>query len=98
MHTQEPRWGRNIETPGNVAAWISSVSASREDVFLAGEDPYLSSEYAENFVRGFQEAPEDPFHLQASACCKHYVANEMESTTDGDGEHHDRHEFVPPVR
>lgn len=46
-------------------------------------------------MRGFQEAPEDPSHIQASACCKHYVANEMESTTDGDGEHHDRHEFEP---
>merc|ERR1719408_24843 len=46
---REPRWGRNIETPG--------------------EDPYL---------------------VQASACCKHYVANEMESTTQRDGEHHDR--------
>ncbi|CAE7387994.1 BXL6 [Symbiodinium necroappetens] len=67
---REPRWGRNIETPG--------------------EDPYLTGEYAENFVRGFQEAPEDPYHVQASACCKHYVANEMESTTQPDGEHQDR--------
>ncbi|CAE7266592.1 BXL3 [Symbiodinium sp. CCMP2456] len=67
---REPRWGRNIETPG--------------------EDPYLTGEYAENFVRGFQEAPEDPYHVQASACCKHYVANEMESTTEPDGEHQDR--------
>lgn len=67
---REPRWGRNIETPG--------------------EDPYLSGEYAENFVQGFQEAPEDPSHIQASACCKHYVANEMESTTQADGEHYDR--------
>jgi hypothetical protein len=31
---REPRWGRNIETPG--------------------EDPYLSGEYANYFVRGFQ--------------------------------------------
>eukprot|EP00929_Paragymnodinium_shiwhaense_P108365 TRINITY_DN74684_c0_g1_i1.p1 TRINITY_DN74684_c0_g1~~TRINITY_DN74684_c0_g1_i1.p1 ORF type:complete len:799 (-),score=165.79 TRINITY_DN74684_c0_g1_i1:519-2915(-) len=68
---REPRWGRNIETPG--------------------EDPYLTGEYAEYFVRGFQEAPEDPSHLLASACCKHYVANEMESTTEPDGEHEDRH-------
>eukprot|EP00931_Biecheleriopsis_adriatica_P051458 TRINITY_DN29844_c0_g1_i2.p1 TRINITY_DN29844_c0_g1~~TRINITY_DN29844_c0_g1_i2.p1 ORF type:complete len:805 (+),score=148.68 TRINITY_DN29844_c0_g1_i2:44-2416(+) len=67
---REPRWGRNIETPG--------------------EDPLLTGEYAEHFVKGFQEAPEDPSHVQASACCKHYVANEMESTTQADGEHHDR--------
>ena len=58
---REPRWGRNIETPG--------------------EDPYLSGEYATAFVTGFQKAPEDPTHLMASACCKHYVANEMEHST-----------------
>mmetsp|Transcript_23199 Transcript_23199/g.65835 ORF Transcript_23199/g.65835 Transcript_23199/m.65835 type:complete len:902 (+) Transcript_23199:68-2773(+) len=68
---REPRWGRNIEVPG--------------------EDPYLTGEYAEQFVKGFQEAPEDPYHIQASACCKHYVANEMESTTQADGEHQDRY-------
>eukprot|EP01043_Picozoa_sp_COSAG02_P027596 COSAG02_NODE_1636_length_11551_cov_2.706863_7_plen_66_part_00 len=37
-----------------------------------------------------QEAPEDPYHIQASACCKHYVANSMDGTTQVDGEHHDR--------
>ena len=57
---REPRWGRNIETPG--------------------EDPYLSGEYATEFVQGFQNHPDDPNHLMASACCKHYVANSMEST------------------
>ena len=67
---REPRWGRNIETPG--------------------EDPYLSGEYATHFVRGFQEAPQDEGHLLASACCKHYVANSMDGTTQADGEHHDR--------
>jgi hypothetical protein len=46
----------------------------------ASQDPYLVGEYAINFVKGFQEAPEDPTHLMASACCKHYVANEMENT------------------
>merc|ERR1719420_1168506 len=70
---REPRWGRNIEVPG--------------------EDPYLTGEYAEHFVKGFQEAPEDPGHIQASACCKHYVANEMDGTTQKDGEHHDRNHF-----
>ncbi|CAE8728305.1 unnamed protein product, partial [Polarella glacialis] len=74
---REPRWGRNIETPG--------------------EDPYLTSEYAEQFVQGIQEAPEDPSHLQASACCKHYVANEMEGTTQKDGEHNDREHVDTPV-
>eukprot|EP00418_Pyrodinium_bahamense_P007913 CAMPEP_0179121212 /NCGR_PEP_ID=MMETSP0796-20121207/57152_1 /TAXON_ID=73915 /ORGANISM="Pyrodinium bahamense, Strain pbaha01" /LENGTH=794 /DNA_ID=CAMNT_0020819793 /DNA_START=44 /DNA_END=2428 /DNA_ORIENTATION=+ len=69
---RDPRWGRNIETPG--------------------EDPYLSGEYATEFVKGFQESPDDPYHLQASACCKHYVANEMESSNVA-GVHWDRHHF-----
>jgi len=69
---REPRWGRNIETPG--------------------EDPYLTGEYAAYFVQGFQDAPDDPYHIQASACCKHYVANSMESSTEV-GVHHWRNEY-----
>ena len=69
---REPRWGRNIETPG--------------------EDPYLSGEYASAFVGGFERSEDDPTHLQASACCKHYVANSMEDSTVA-GEHHARYEF-----
>ena len=69
---REPRWGRNIECPG--------------------EDPYLSGQYAVAFVKGMQIAPEDPGHLQASACCKHYAANSMEHATEG-GQTHTRHNF-----
>lgn len=35
---------------------------------------------------------EDPDHIQASACCKHYAANSMEHTTEG-GQTHTRHDF-----
>jgi len=70
---REPRWGRNIEVPG--------------------EDPYHVGEYAEWFVKGFEQAPEDDGqHIQASACCKHYAANSMEHTTEG-GQTHTRHDF-----
>ena len=69
---REPRWGRNIETPG--------------------EDPYLTGEYATAFVQGFQVSEDDPAHLQASACCKHYVANSMESSTEA-GVSWTRHTF-----
>ena len=69
---REPRWGRNIETPG--------------------EDPYLTGEYAAAFVQGMQEAEEDPDHILASACCKHYVANSMESSTVA-GVSWNRHNF-----
>eukprot|EP00928_Gymnodinium_smaydae_P002319 TRINITY_DN10828_c0_g5_i1.p1 TRINITY_DN10828_c0_g5~~TRINITY_DN10828_c0_g5_i1.p1 ORF type:complete len:818 (-),score=103.93 TRINITY_DN10828_c0_g5_i1:292-2631(-) len=69
---REPRWGRNIETPG--------------------EDPYLSGEYATAFVKGFERSPDDPTHIQASACCKHYAANSMEHSTVA-GETWTRHNF-----
>ena len=69
---REPRWGRNIETPG--------------------EDPFLTGEYATQFVKGFETNEDDPKYLQASACCKHYVANSMEDSTVA-GERHQRYEF-----
>ena len=50
---------------------------------LRVEDPYLSGQYAVSFVQGFERNPQDPTHLQASACCKHYAANSMEDTTEG---------------
>ena len=51
---REPRWGRNIETPG--------------------EDPYLSGEYAEYFVKGMEQSPDDPYdkdslYIQCSERC-----------------------------
>ena len=49
----------------------------------AGEDPFGSGAYARSFVTGFQTAKEAPFPLQASACCKHFVANEYEGHREG---------------
>ena len=45
-----------------------------------GEDPYLTGQYAIHFTKGMQESPDDPSHIQASACCKHFVANSLESS------------------
>ena len=67
---REPRWGRNLETPG--------------------EDPYQVGQYAIHFTEGMQSSPDDPRYIQASACCKHYVLNSMESTTEPDGESENR--------
>ena len=61
-----------------------------------GEDPYLTGEYAIYYTKGMQNAEEDPYHIQASACCKHYVANSMEGTTQRDGEAHD-HQHVDSI-
>ena len=37
-----------------------------------------------------QENPADREHIQASACCKHFVGNTMEFTTQKDGETENR--------
>ena len=58
--------------------------------FCLRRDPYLTGEYSEWYTKGMQDAPEDPAHIQASACCKHYVVNSMEHTKQADGEEHDR--------
>ena len=42
-----------------------------------GEDPTVNSDFAELFVGGFQ-AGEDPAHMKASSCCKHYAAYSLE--------------------
>lgn len=61
---RDPRWGRGQETPG--------------------EDPLVSGRYAVSYVRGIQG---DSFkggqlkdgHLQASACCKHFTAYDLDN-------------------
>ena len=58
------------------------------NIECAGEDPLLSGQYAINFVQGFEHARETPYPLQASACCKHFVANELEGWNGTD-----RHQF-----
>ncbi|CAN1250912.1 Probable beta-D-xylosidase 7 [Linum perenne] len=60
---RDPRWGRGQETPG--------------------EDPMVTGKYAVSYVRGVQG---DSFHggklkghLQASACCKHFTAYDLDN-------------------
>ncbi|XP_010676949.2 probable beta-D-xylosidase 7 [Beta vulgaris subsp. vulgaris] len=59
---RDPRWGRGQETPG--------------------EDPWVAGKYAMQFVRGLQgdsfEGGQMPGHLQASACCKHFTAYDLD--------------------
>ncbi|GMH59653.1 hypothetical protein TL16_g02872 [Triparma laevis f. inornata] len=74
--------------------WAPVVNLAREprwgrNIEVSSEDPFQSGEYATAFVTGFQEAPEDPRYVQASACCKHFIANEMEGSTE-DGHEEDR--------
>ncbi|KAF3658298.1 putative beta-D-xylosidase 7 [Capsicum annuum] len=61
---RDPRWGRGQETPG--------------------EDPMVVGKYGVAYVRGLQG---DSFeggklkdgHLQISACCKHFIAQDMDN-------------------
>ncbi|KAL3618002.1 putative beta-D-xylosidase 7 [Castilleja foliolosa] len=59
---RDPRWGRGQETPG--------------------EDPLVAGKYAVAFVRGIQGQSSNISHnhhlLQASACCKHFTAYDLD--------------------
>ncbi|KAL6912122.1 hypothetical protein ACP4OV_000927 [Aristida adscensionis] len=60
---RDPRWGRGQETPG--------------------EDPTVTGKYAAVFVRGVQgyaaAGAVDASVLEASACCKHFTAYDLEN-------------------
>ncbi|KAK1619888.1 hypothetical protein QYE76_025405 [Lolium multiflorum] len=60
---RDPRWGRGQETPG--------------------EDPTMSGKYAAVFVRGVQgyamAGAINSSDLEASACCKHFTAYDLEN-------------------
>ncbi|KAK7301244.1 hypothetical protein RJT34_12105 [Clitoria ternatea] len=59
---RDPRWGRGQETPG--------------------EDPLVTAEYAVTYVRGLQgdsiKGGTLGERLQASACCKHFTAYDLD--------------------
>ncbi|KAL3735174.1 hypothetical protein ACJRO7_024334 [Eucalyptus globulus] len=61
---RDPRWGRGQETPG--------------------EDPLVTGKYAVSYVRGvqgdaFQGGGNPRGSLQASACCKHFTAYDLDN-------------------
>ena len=63
--------------------WTPNINLMRDPRWgrgqeTPGEDPYLTSEYARHFVPGMQEG-EDPRHIKASSCCKHYYAYDLEN-------------------
>ena len=79
---QIAREGRAWYNGGNgdgLTYWAPVVNLARDPRWgraleCPGEDPKLSSEYATNFVKGFQVAPEAPDQLLVGATCKHFVA------------------------
>jgi len=78
--------------------WTPVINIVRDprwgrNIESAGEDPFVSGQYAANFVQGFEHATEVSYPLQASACCKHFVANELDGWNGTDRNHIDV--FVP---
>jgi len=74
--------------------WAPVINIVRDprwgrNIESAGEDPYASGQYAVNYVQGLEHAKETPYPLQASACCKHYIANELDGWNGTDRNHID---------
>ena len=44
--------------------------------------PSFPFRYGAAFVDGMEHDPSDPEHILASSCCKHYVANSVEMSTE----------------
>eukprot|EP00760_Papus_ankaliazontas_P014535 PhM_4_TR16096/c0_g1_i1/m.90063/K15920/XYL4; beta-D-xylosidase 4 len=73
----------NLNNAG-LTFWAPNVNIYRDPRWgrgqeTPGEDPYLTSVYAANFVYNFQNGKEDPTRLQASSCCKHFAAYSLEN-------------------
>ncbi|XP_064404909.1 uncharacterized protein LOC135350121 [Halichondria panicea] len=51
-----------------------------------GEDPYLASQYAMNFVKGMQVG-DDYRYIKAAVCCKHFAAYDLENWNGTDRHH-----------
>ena len=84
---REARAQQNNGRNGNTF-WAPVINIVRETRWgrnceCAGEDPFASGAYARAFVTGFQTAKEAPYPMQASATCKHFVANEYEGHRSG---------------
>jgi hypothetical protein len=74
---QIAREGRIFRNHGLAAStfWTPVINIVRDprwgrNLESAGEDPFVSGEYAVNFIQGFEHAKETSYPLQASACCE----------------------------
>ena len=98
---RDPRWGASLACISHqraaylFARSLCGLCAAGRGQEIPGEDPVLNSDYAEGFVSGFQTG-EDPNHLKASCCCKHYAGYSLESwSPNGPDDPHptSRHDF-----
>jgi beta-glucosidase-like glycosyl hydrolase len=83
--------GMNYEKNAGLTYWAPNVNIVRDPRWgrgqeTPGEDPYLTSQYAINFVTGMQGGL-NGHYLKVSSCCKHYTAYDLENW-DGVDRHH----------
>eukprot|EP00934_Nitzschia_sp_Nitz4_P008463 Nitzschia sp. Nitz4//scaffold91_size79674//61969//64296//NITZ4_005377-RA/size79674-augustus-gene-0.82-mRNA-1//1//CDS//3329560130//8453//frame0 len=67
--------------------WSPNINLQRDPRWgrnqeVPGEDPLLTSVYAQHFVRGLQQNPDNDESIRVAACCKHFVANSLEHWHD----------------
>jgi beta-glucosidase-like glycosyl hydrolase len=72
----------NNNKQAGLTYWAPNINIFRDPRWgrgqeTPGEDPFLTSAYVENFVKGMQEG-DDPRYLKVSSCCKHYAAYSLE--------------------
>ena len=95
-------WPGTLRNGAGLTAYAPNINLARPTWGRAqevmGEDPLLTAALVESYVAGMQNVSGfDPTTstkpLLMAACCKHYAANSMDSTTQPDGEHWDRDHF-----
>jgi beta-glucosidase len=98
----EARVKNNTEGKG-LTYWSPTVNLARDPRWgrneeSYGEDPYLTSRMALQFVRGMQG--DDPKYLKTISTVKHYAANNIEATRftgSSDVDERNLHEFYFPA-
>ena len=72
--------------------WAPNINIVRDPRWgraheTSGEDPYLTGQYALQYVRGMQEGV-DGRYLKVVSTCKHWLAYDLETGDDGVDRHH----------
>ena len=79
----------NFGIGGGLTFWTPVVNMQRDprwgrNLEAPGEDPFLTSRFAVQYVKGLQQIgfesaqPQQGKPMQVAACCKHFVANSLE--------------------
>lgn len=83
MVSTEARALHNVGRTG-LSFWSPNINILRDPRWgraqeTPGEDPLLTSKYAEAYVSGLQHSDAGPHKLKVAACCKHYTAYDLDN-------------------